>query len=439
MIEHISNRILAEALRSKIGESVTIAGRVLATRDHGKVRFVDVFDRSGKLQVVLASEQEIPPAQSIIQCHGRVVENPNAPNGAEVQAETLTIVSRPTIALPFNPGLLAAPIHTQGPGLETLLDHRTLGFRSPPYFGILRVISEILAGVDEFCRQNGFVEIKTAKIVGGGTEGGANMFEIRYFDRAAYLAQSPQLYKQSIASTLVERVFEIGPAFRSEKHETSRHLNEFTGIDLEISFPTDMHALMDVEEALVQSILRRLQRECTQDLQIAGATLPRLPGAIPRFSLDEVKEIVTGQRPTRSKPAEDMTQEDERLICEYAAEKLGSDLVFVHSFPTRTRPFYTQPLPDNPRKSSSFDLVMRGLEVSSGSIRIHDPLRLEENLRKLGMDPESFAGYLEVFRTGCPPHGGFGMGLERLAARILDVPNVRYTTTFPRDRQRLTP
>jgi nondiscriminating aspartyl-tRNA synthetase len=295
-----------------------------------------------------------------------------------------------------------------------------------------------LYALDDFLRSRDFVEIKTSKIVGGGTEGGSGLFEVKYFERVAYLAQSPQLYKQTLAATPLERVFEIGPAFRAEKHATIRHINEFTSIDVEMAFPQGMDELMDIQEDLIKHCIAHLSSRCQDIIDLLETGLPVIEGDIPRLDLDQAKEIVTGIKPTRSKPAQDLTPEEENKICQWARQNHKSEAVFVHSFPVSKRPFYTM-RQENPRKTQSFDLILRGLEISSGSIRVHDPKILKANLERQGLNIESLSSYLEVFQFGCPPHGGFGIGLERLLQKLLNLPNIRYACLFPRDRNRIEP
>jgi len=319
-----------------------------------------------------------------------------------------------------------------------VLDHRELSFRSQNHLAVVRIIAQTLATVDAFLQKREFVEIKTAKIVAGGTEGGAGLFEIKYFERAAFLAQSPQLYKQIMASTPLERVFEIGPVFRAEKHATGRHLNEFTGVDVEMAFPLGMDEVIGVGADLVRVVVENLRVSCASDIELLGSELPVVPESVPHLSLDEAKEVATGEKPNRSKPAEHLSPEDERAICDWAKRERGCDLVVVTGWPARSRPFYTMP-GRSPGRSESFDLLLGGLEICSGGLRVHDPEILEFNLRKQGLDPDQMESYVRIFRTGCPPHGGFGIGLERLVQMILGLPNVRNASLFPRDRHRIAP
>ncbi|MDD2718012.1 MAG: aspartate--tRNA(Asn) ligase [Candidatus Wallbacteria bacterium] len=433
-----AGRTLIGTMAGRIGCDVSILGRVDEIRDLGGVSFLMVTDRSGTCQIVADPYLDIPSIQSIVKVSGTVAASEKAPGGFEMAAKNLLIVSEPVREMPFNPARIPTPLKEGGPNLETVLNHRGLSLRAQSCQAVARVTSQALRAVENFFHERDFTEIKTSKLVGGGTEGGSGMFEVKYFERIAYLAQSPQLYKQALATTPLERVFEIGPVFRAEKFATGRHINEFTGIDTEISYPEGMHDLMDLEEDLLNAVIEHLAGKCGREIAALCTTLPRINGEIPRLELDRVKEILTGVKPSRLKPAEDLSPDEERLICEWSAREYGCDAVFVHSFPTGRRPFYTMPQ-ENRKKSQSFDLILRGLEISSGCIRIHKADQLIQNIEKQGLKPESLKAYLEIFQFGCPPHGGFGLGLERLVQKLLDLPNIRHATLFPRDRNRLEP
>lgn len=433
----IDSRTLMRDLKKRIDAEALIAGRVTFVRSHGKVNFLTIMDRTGSGQVVVDAELDLPPLQAIVECIGAVSAEERVPGGAEMQARKITVLSSPVMDLPFNPATLPSPVSGVEPGLETLLNHRGLSLRGSHQQAIIRIGSELLAAAAAHLRKNEFVEIKTPKLMGAESEGGAGLFEVRYFERLAYLAQSPQLYKQTLAATPLERVFEIGPVFRAEKHETGRHLNEFTGIDVEFAYPRTMADVMDIEEDLVRAIIQGVAENCKRELDLIGAELPRYPSTIPRVDLDTAKEIATGEKPSRAKPAEDLSPQDERELCLWAGREHNSDAVFVHSYPQRSRPFYTRAL--GRKKSTGFDLLLRGIEISSGALRNHDPEIIESNLRRQGLDPAGFESYLSVFRSGCPPHGGFGLGMERLIQSLLQLPNVRHASLFPRDRNRLDP
>jgi len=431
-------RTLIRDLKERIGKQVEIAGRLMARRGHGGVTFLDLGDRTGQVQLVLGEGGDAPPVQSIVVCRGEVVAQDRAPGGVEVKRGEVEVLARPDERSDFDPFSLPSPCTGEGPGIEVLLDRRELSLRSPAHSAIARISSEVLRAVAGYLRRLDFVEIKTPKIVLAGAEGGAGMFEVKYFERTAFLAQSPQLYKQAMASTPLERVFEIGPVFRAEKHATGRHLNEFVGIDVEMAFPEGLGEVMDTAAGLLRSAVEHLAEACRHDLKTLGTSLPAVPERIPVLDLESAKEIATGFKPSRANPAEDLAPEDERRICEWAREHHASDAVLVHSYPLRSRPFYTQPSTRRGR-SESFDLLLRGLELSSGGLRIHDVSQLEISLELKGIESSTLEPYLRVFRAGCPPHGGFGIGLERLVQKLLDLPNVRYASLFPRDRMRLEP
>lgn len=431
------DRTLIATLSGAVGGRVRVMGRVSAVRSHGTVNFVDVSDRSGKVQVVLGSGA-LPSVHAVVACVGLVVENHRAPGGVEMQEAAFDVLSAPVDNPPFDPDRLPSPNDERSPAIDTLLDHRPISIRGPAQQAVIKLVSELLHAADECFRALDFVEIKTPKLVSGGTEGGAGMFEVKYFERAAYLAQSPQLYKQTLAATPLERVFEVGPVFRAEKHATARHLNEFVGIDAEVAYLRGLDDLMSLEETLVRSVVQHLASKAQPLLTAVRAQLPKVDVAFPRIDLNTAKELATGSRPSRTRPAEDLTPEEERAVGEWALRECGSDAVFVYGFPARTRPFYTMPSPGG-RKSESMDLLLRGLEISSGGLRIHDAQQLEDSMRRHDVEPDSMGDYLSVFRAGCPPHGGFGIGLERFAQRLLELPNVRHASLFPRDRTRLQP
>ena len=431
-------RSLVSNLKSKSGEFVTLMGRVLSVRSHGEISFFDLVDRSGQIQCVVADGMEPPRSQSIVCIQGAVVEAAAADCEVELRVTETKVLDEPIDALPFDPGAIPAPGGDGGPGIGTLFDSRQISLRNQRHLAIVRFTSHLLAAVDRFFAANDFVEIKTPKIVAGSTEGGAGLFEIKYFERAAYLAQSPQLYKQTLASTPLERVFEIGSVFRAEKHETGRHLNEFTGIDVEVAYPGDLSNLMDLIEVFLREADREAKDRARLELESLDVSLPELGRPFPRLSLDEAITIATGHEPSRAQPADGLSPDQERAVCDWAAKEHGSDAVLVHGYPAFARPFYTEP-GANPRLSASFDLLLCGLEISSGGLRIHRADRLEESIRRHGLSLERMSGYLGVFRTGCPPHGGFGIGLERFVQMLLGLPNVRYACLFPRDRNRISP
>jgi nondiscriminating aspartyl-tRNA synthetase len=284
-------------------------------------------------------------------------------------------------------------------------------------------------------RSEEFTEIKSSKLIGSGTEGGTGLFTVEYFDTRVFLAQSPQFYKQAMVSSGMERVFEIGAAYRAEKHETNRHLNEYVSLDVEMGFIESEHDLMDIEVRILKHIFARVKEEHQDVLDLYGADVPEPEATenIPRISHDEAKKIISDRL---GRKVFEISPEGERVVCEWAMEEYGIDAVFVHSFPRKKRPFYTYP---DGQKTKSFDLLFRGLEITTGGKRINEYGMLLETLPKFGLTEEGLKDYCTIFKYGCPPHGGFAIGLERLTQKILGLSNVKEASLFPRDRKRITP
>lgn len=327
---------------------------------------------------------------------------------------------------------------------ETLLrykfDNRQVTLRNPRDMAILRVQSTISKAFADYLTEQGFTQIYTPKIVSEGAEGGANVFKMDYFGKQVYLAQSPQFYKQ-IGVGVYERVFEIAPAYRAEKHNTSRHLNEYISLDVEMGFIKGQEDVMQLEAKLLHFIINRVQEKCAHELELLGASLPQLPATIPAWRLSEVHEILFANHLCKEdhRGEDDLAPEEERAICKYAEEKYGSDFVFVTHFPSQHRAFYAMDDPDNPNLTLSFDLLMKGLEITSGGQRIHNEQDYREKMVRRGMNPDSFRFYLDTFKNGMPPHGGFAIGLERITACFLNIANVKECSMFPRDVNRVAP
>jgi nondiscriminating aspartyl-tRNA synthetase len=321
--------------------------------------------------------------------------------------------------------------------LETSLEYRALALRNHRERCIFRVQEGLARGFREYLCGAGFTEIRTPKLVSAGAEGGANIFSLDYFGRKAYLAQSPQLYKQMMAGVF-ERVFEIGPVFRAERHDTSRHLNEYTSVDFEMGFIDGFEDVMSAETAMLYHAMELLRREYAQELQELGARLPEV-GAIPAVRFIEAKELLHTKMNREITDFHDFEPAEEQLLCDHMHKETGSEFVFVTHYPSSKRPFYAMDDPEDPKYTLSFDLLFRGMEVTTGGQRIHDYRLQVEKMRARGMDPEAFASYLLAHRSGLPPHGGLGLGLERLTAKLLGFENVRRACLFPRDMKRLEP
>ncbi|MFP4204891.1 MAG: aspartate--tRNA(Asn) ligase [Spirochaetaceae bacterium] len=422
-------RVLARDVASHEGRTITVAGWVHRIRELGSVSFVLLRDRSGIVQLVYEGKVE-QTLESVIRVTGTCAANEKAPGGFEVRAERtqLLAAAQPELPLSVNGNLDEV-------GLETLLDHRLVALRNPKVRSIFHVQSEILRAFGEVMRGEGFTEIKSSKLIGTGTEGGTGLFEVQYFEDSVYLAQSPQFYKQAMVASGMERVFEIGTAYRAEKHDTPRHLNEYVSLDVEMGFIESESELMDLELRILGAVFEAVSATHPDVLEEYGRSLPTAEAlsATPRISHDEAKALIKERTGTR---AFEINPEGERVLCDWAAEEHGVEAVFVYGFPRRKRPFYTYP---DGQKTKSFDLLFRGLEITTGGLRIHDYDMLRETLPKFKLTEEGMADYLEIFKYGCPPHGGFAIGLERLTQKILGLENVKQAALFPRDRKRTRP
>jgi nondiscriminating aspartyl-tRNA synthetase len=392
-------RILSTELAAHAGAEVVLQGWLHRQRRLANVSFVVLRDREGLAQIVLAEPVELLP-ETVLEVRGRVVTEPQL----ELHDATLTVLAEPAEQPPLE-------LHRPEPkeSLPVRLDLAPLALRHPATRARFRLAAKAVGAFRATLDGLGFTEIHTPKLVGAATEGGSNVFRVDYFGGDAYLAQSPQLYKQAMVGVF-ERVYEVGPAFRAEPHDTGRHLSEFTSLDAELGFVRDHRDVMAVLEQVVLAMLAAVGQPAA--------------GPIPTVRFEDVR---TGEEP-------DLAPEDERRICEEHGE-----LVFVEGFPTAKRAFYTHPDPDRPEWSRGFDLLYRGVEIVSGSQRLHRYDDYVTALEARGLDPASFAGFLQAFRYGMPPHGGFAIGLPRFMAQVLGTGNLRETTLFPRDRNRLTP
>ncbi len=428
-------RTLARNVSHHLNQRVRLQGWVHAVRAHGNVSFIVLRDRSGTVQTVLGRRLERPLSpESVVELLGTVVPEPRAPQGCEVHLDALEVVQSPQGTPPLE---LNKPLDALGVRLETLLDHRVLSLRHPEIHPVFALQSEIIWAFREFLRGEGFCEIHTPKLSATGTEGGTALFPVQYFERTAYLAQSPQFYKQMLVGAGYERVYEVGPVFRAESHNTSRHLNEYTSLDVELGFIAGLDDLLELESRLLQAVFTHAAGRCAEAFEALGVPIPRVPERIPRYTLAEAAAAL---KKAYGKTVDgDLDTEAERLLCDIAMKEHGSEFAFVTRYPREVRPMYAQPDPQDPALTASFDLLYRGLEITTGGQRIHDPALLEASIRGRGLDPAAFEFYLETFRIGMPPHGGFAIGAERLTMLMLGLSNVRQATLFPRDRTRIEP
>ncbi|WP_027881612.1 aspartate--tRNA(Asn) ligase [Meiothermus rufus] len=422
------SRTFASQVAQHVGQTVTLEGFLHWKRDLGGIQFLLLRDRSGIVQVVTDRRFALPLAESSLKVVGRVVANPKAPGGYEVLAEAMEFYAQA-----LEPTPIEIPKEEWKVNPETLLEYRYVSLRGEKARAPLKIQAALVRGFRSYLDRQGFTEIFTPKIVSAGAEGGSNLFGIDYFEHRAYLAQSPQLYKQIMVGVF-ERVYEVAPVFRAELHATSRHLNEYLSLDVEMGFITSEEEVMNLEEELLRAMLEEARHSAAAECQLLQVEWPNL-AEMPRLEHAEARRIL---REELGLPVgADLNEEAERALGAWAKAKWGVDFLFVTKYPESARPFYAYPEGDG--STRGFDLLFRGLEITSGGQRIHRYEVLVEQLRKKGHDPAQFAGYLEVFKFGMPPHGGFAIGAERLTQKLLGLPNVRYARAFPRDRHRLTP
>ena len=430
-------RVLSTDLPSHIGAAVTIAGWIHRRRQLKSVSFAIIRDRAGLAQVVLpgsaAGVLDDLPEETVVQVDGVAVANAQAPGGVEITDATLTALSGPATTPPFD---LFRP--TVAAGLPVILDNAGVALRHPLLRAPFELAAAAVAGFRAYLDGVGFTEIHTPKIVGSATESGANVFGIDYFGQRAFLAQSPQFYKQTMVGVF-ERVYEVGPVFRAEPHDTARHLAEYTSLDVELGFITDHHDVMDVLTAALTGMMNAVQQRAAAAVARLGITLPAVPDRIPEIDFGRAQALIAANTDTDPRGEPDLAPADERWLSGWALREHGSAFLFVTGYPTRKRPFYTHPDPERPDRTRSFDLLFKGLELVTGGQRLHRHDDYLTALTKRGQDPADYAGYLDVFAHGMPPHGGFAIGLERFIARLVDADNIRSTTLFPRDLHRLNP
>lgn len=426
----------AEKLREQLGQLVQLEGMVYRVRRMSGFAFVVLRAGNQLLQCVYEEEQADFPLslleeEACVRLWGLVRQEPRSRAGFEILLRRCQRLGGPAEPLPVSVSGKKLEL-----GLETMLDLRPLTLRRMEQQAIFRIQAALCQGIRDFLQANEFVEIHTPKITAAGAEGGSSLFELDYFGRPAYLAQSPQCYKQAMVGVF-PRVYEIGPVFRAEKHNTSRHLNEYTGVDLEMGFLTHYSQLMELETAMLRHTFALLGQICLEELALLGVELPEI-GQIPSLSFEEAKTLLA--RRGLSRPdSQDLEPQEEKLLCQLAAAETGCEFLFVVGYPTAKRPFYAMETPERPEYTESFDLLFRGLEITTGGQRIHDYRRQVEKMERLGLNPADFSSYLAAHRYGLPPHGGLGLGLERLTSRLLRLPNLRQTSLFPRDQHRLEP
>ncbi|MCL5409318.1 MAG: aspartate--tRNA(Asn) ligase [Patescibacteria group bacterium] len=432
------DRTLIIDCNNKIAEVVRVFGWVQVRRDHGKIVFLDVLDRSGVVQVVatagLAGDLR---SQDVISIEGKVAKrpdnliNPNLETGTiELQASKIEVLAKAE-ELPFDMG--NKDLNLQ---LPTLLDYRGLTLRHPKVKAVFKVQEVVIDAFREALQKKDFTEFQSPVIIPQTAEGGAEVFEVKYFDHKAYLAQSPQFYKQ-ILVPVFERVFTVNKTLRAEPSVTTRHLTEVTTLDAEFGFIKNWAEIMEMVEYVIKYIFERVAKENQTELKLLDASVPQTSREIPRIKLRQVQEIIYQRTGRDNRQEPDLQPDDEREICKWAQEEHQSELVFVTHYPVKKRPFYTFEDPEDPGYTLSFDLIGRGTEWLTGGQRINDLEKLIANAEERGIDLKRSELYLQAFRYGMPPEGGFSFGSERITQNILGLENVRQASLFPRDMERV--
>jgi aspartyl-tRNA synthetase len=429
------SRKLIKDLPNFIGQNVTICGFVNAVRNQGGIKFILLRDHTGYLQnVVLKSNTSAFELagnltnESVVKITGLLKEERQAPTGYEVLVEEIEVLSESDAELPIPVNQDKIIDETE---VSKRFDFRWLDLRDPEKLKIFKVWTSLEEGFRKVYRENNFVQIYTPSLVGASTEGGTEVFEVKYFDRKAYLAQSPQFYKQMAMAAGFDRVFISNPMFRAELSYTTRHLTEFTMWDFEMSYVDSHHDVMDLEEKLLISGIKQVNEDLNLNIDVPVSPFPRI-------KFEEAKKILKSRGVTSDKEG-DLSPEEEREMCKYSKEEFNSDFVFITDYYYSERPFYSKKNEENPKFSKTFDLLYKGIEITSGAQREHRANVLEEQIKEKGLDVSQFSDYISFFKYGCPPHGGAGIGPGRIVMQLLNLPSVKEATYLTRDVKRLTP
>lgn len=424
---------LDEAKKSE-GSEIEISACVHKVKKMGGFAFVILRTARYLIQTVYSPETCPDSIEGIkegcfVTAKGTVRNDDRAYNGIELSLTGIKLIHKPEFDYPLH--VSARKI---GCSLDVNLDNRSVSLRNPVERAVFKFQEGVVSGFREFMIKNKFTEIHTPKIVAQGAEGGANIFRLDYFDKEAFLNQSPQFYKQA-AVAFFDRVFEIAPVYRAERHSTSRHLNEYIGLDFEMGFINDMYDVMNMETAMLRYLMDFLKENYSQEIKILGADIPEIT-EIPAVKFEDAVTLIKG---SKAKNKFDLEPEDEVFLCDWAKENYGTEFIFVTNFPSSKPPFYAMNDREDPRTACKFDLLFRGLEITTGGQRIHDYNEQIEKIKAQGLNPEDFHSYLESHKYGLPPHGGLGIGLERLVMKLIGAQNVRQASMFPRDLNRLLP
>lgn len=427
----------AEHLPNYIGSNVKLHGMVYKIRKMSDFAFVLLRTKRAVVQCIYSSEfskfpLETLKEESAVCVTAKVIEEERSRTGYELQMLSVKVLSEPEELSP-----IVINNKRVDTSIENLLNYRPITLRNEKERAVFKLQEGICRAVREFLHRERFTEIHSPKIVAEGAEGGANIFKLDYFGKQAYLAQSPQFYKQMMVGVF-ERVYEIGPVFRAEKHDTARHLNEYTSVDFEMGFIECFEDIMQMETGMLRFVMEFLQKEYAGELELLKVRLPEIR-EIPAVKFSEAKELVAKEYHREINDRYDFEPEEEKLLCELIRKQTGSEFVFVTHYPSAKRPFYAKDSSEHPEETLSFDLLFRGLEVTTGGQRIHSYKEQVAKMEARGMNVEAFESYLMMHKAGMPPHGGLGLGLERLTAKLLNQENVRFSTLFPRDINRVTP
>jgi len=435
-------RTLARDIKDSAGKEATVKGWLHKKRKLGGLNFLNIRDRSGLVQVLIESKEELEKLRglqigTVLSIIGKVIEDERAPGGAEIHDPVIEVISPVTSEPPIE---IDKPLSHVSENLDTLFEHRVIGLRNLDEQRIFKLRAALTNYIREFFIENEFVEMNTPKIIAEATEGGAEAFKLDYFGKEAYLAQSPQFYKQMMVGVF-ERVFEIGPAFRAEPSMTTRHVSELVMLDMEMGFIDSHQDVLDMTQKLFKNILERTYEEHGETLQKMGAKKLVLKDKFPIYSVAQVHEMyskATGKDTTKEK---DLNPAEERWICDYAKKNDGCEAVFVNNFPVEAMKFYHMVNPEDTKTALWADLLFRGLEIATAPQREHRLEELIKQMKDAGLDPThpGYKYYLQAFEYGLPPHGGFGFGIDRLVQVVTGLSNVKEAILFPRDMNRITP
>ena len=423
-----------DTAKNSIGKEISVSATVHKVNDMGAFAFIHLRTARYVIQTVYDPQSCQGSAEGIkegcfVSVTGTVREEERSKNGIELALTSIKLLHKPGYDYPLHVSKWKL-----GCSLDINLDNRGVALRNPAQRAVFKFQEGVVSAFRQFMLDNRFTEIHSPKIVAQGAEGGANIFRLEYFEKDAFLNQSPQFYKQAMVAVF-DRVFEIAPVYRAEKHSTSRHLNEYIGLDFEMGFIDSMYDVMDMETAMLRYMMQYLKDNYAQEIKMLNADIPEI-GEIPCIKFEDAVSLIKG---SKAKNKFDLEPEDEVFLCDWAKKEYGTEFIFVTNFPSSKPPFYAMDDKEDPRTACKFDLLFRGLEITTGGQRIHDYEEQLEKMKRQGLDPDDFKSYLDSHKYGLPPHGGLGIGLERLVMKLLGLQNVREASLFPRDITRLLP